>query len=150
MIKPLERLIQYLEGKWICQQTIYDSTNKIININEQKIDCLALKKVDKVELINCSYTCTYLNNKKIVYKYINFNNCYPIKGTIKKLDRNIITNYFFRLENENFLKIEYLNNNMKYTEYIYFLHKNFNLSITLLKTIKQYNAICFISRIKIN
>nr|YP_009774101.1 conserved hypothetical plastid protein [Caulacanthus okamurae]QIZ74718.1 conserved hypothetical plastid protein [Caulacanthus okamurae] len=150
MIEPLKKLIHYLEGKWICQQTIYDFTNKIININQDKINYLTLKKIDKAELINCSYICQYSNNKKIVYKYVNSNNYYPVQGTIKKLDQNIITNYFFKLENENLLKIEYLNNNIKYTEYVYFLHKNFKLSIILLKTIKYYNAVCFMSSIKIN
>nr|YP_010904055.1 hypothetical protein REQ00_pgp119 [Caulacanthus ustulatus]WCH57306.1 hypothetical protein [Caulacanthus ustulatus] len=146
MIQPLEILIKYLEGKWISQQTIYDFANKIININQSEIIYSPLKQV---ESINYGYTCEYLNNKKIIYHYINYNNSYPLEGKIEKLDQKIVTNYFFKLENESFLKVDCLNNNIKYTEYIYFFHKNFKLSIIVIKKIKQYNAICFISNIKI-
>nr|QVY57986.1 hypothetical protein [Betaphycus gelatinus] len=149
MQKILKKLVNTLEGKWISQKTIYDFTTKKIDIQNSSID-ISLIKFKNISA-NLAYICEYENihKKKITYNYITRNTQLPIIGKIEKADNYIVTEYIFRLRDKNNLKIQYYDKNVSYTEYTYFIHENFKLSIVIVKKANKYIAICFISDIKI-
>lgn len=150
MEKLLETFIKSLEGIWKSQQTIYDFTTKTSNTDKLHIKVYLPSKIN-IKQDFCSYICQYKqeNNKKIVYRYFSLHKLYPISGTVQKIYKNVTIKYTFTLYNRHHLKIQYLNGNVLYTEYVYFIHKNVKLSMVTIKQLNQYTITCFTSDIRI-
>nr|YP_010904256.1 hypothetical protein REQ04_pgp120 [Catenella fusiformis]WCH57507.1 hypothetical protein [Catenella fusiformis] len=150
MEKPLEIFIKSSEGVWKSQQTIYDFTTKTSSINKLDIK-VCLLNTKNLEQDLDGYICQYKqkNYKKIIYKYSASKNSCRASGTLKKIYKNIIKKYIFKVYHHNYLKVQYLNSSILYTEYTYFIHKNIKLSVLVIKKFNLYTAACFTSAIKI-
>uniref|UniRef100_UPI003002F6EE Ycf58 n=1 Tax=Anunuuluaehu liula TaxID=3049639 RepID=UPI003002F6EE len=144
----LNTLFDNIEGKWLSHKTIYYLNTKKININKCQKQIIRLKNLS---LENNGYICRYknLSDQEIVYNYIPTTNKYSTFGILQKIYNNCIKEYQFQLKDNNNLKIRYIRQDIKYTEYIYTVNTNFRISIVIIKRLNQYIAICFNSEIKI-
>nr|WCH54715.1 hypothetical protein [Hypnea edeniana] len=144
-----KNLINYLEGKWICNQTIYSlKSKKIYNYKfTAEIPSLDSLNCNHVQNIAC---ITKIKNQYTIYQYI-----YPYllnnqKGFIHKTKNKNKKKYIFIFNSSKVLKITKSMNNIKYIEYTYFIAKNFKLSFGVMKINHKYQSICFTSDIKIS
>nr|QCI09088.1 hypothetical protein [Inkyuleea mariana] len=148
----LEMLLEQMEGDWISQKTLYYLKKKYIYNNKSNIKILKLNNFTNNIIKNSSnyniYNFQYSNKKNNDLYFFSKKSNYS-SGNIKKISSNDIQNYHFQLISSNCLIIQTMEKNIKYIEYIYYINKNFRISITLLKKINQYIAIAFTSYIRI-
>nr|WCH56106.1 hypothetical protein [Calliblepharis sp.] len=148
MKKSRDNSLQYLEGKWISNQTIYDLKHKQINTYQFNTEILLLNN-SKTNNFQYIYKYKNIQNENIIYNYIFQYNLYQKSGIIEKINKNKKTKYIFIHNSKNSFRIIYSQNNIIYIEYIYFLHQNFKLSVGIMKKSNKYKAIYFTSNIKI-
>lgn len=124
-------------GYWMAKKNIFILRYNLKCTYEEKIEII--KNKDQ----NQAY-CYKLNNKTDTLNLKCFNSYFEKEKGIS------INQYKIKKVNENLLQIyRKLSNNIYYTEYIYFINKNFNTSIGFVKRDKTYLATIFTSYIKV-
>nr|YP_010903654.1 hypothetical protein REP92_pgp121 [Hypnea wynnei]WCH56506.1 hypothetical protein [Hypnea wynnei] len=149
MILTFKNLVNYLEGQWISNQTIYNLKNQKIYKQKFTTEIPALNSLNYTDLQNI-VCITKNNNKYTIYRDI-----YPCilnnkQGFINRTKNKTIKQYIFVFNSNKVLKITNSIRNIKYIEYIYFIDKNFKLSFGIIKINDKYQSICFTSDIKIS
>nr|YP_009731945.1 hypothetical protein [Gracilaria edulis]QHS70557.1 hypothetical protein [Gracilaria edulis]UAD85577.1 hypothetical protein [Gracilaria edulis] len=147
-----KNILNKLEGKWIYQRTDYYTNNKKINYYQKEI------QIEKKCNINQLY-----QEEHLIYKYEIFNRetnekidyifFKPNKsnfGKIHRINNNCINYYRFIIYSCNSIKIESVQQNLIYKEYIYLINSKFRISICILKKNHKYLATSFVSEIKIS
>lgn len=158
-LQRLEKLLNSMEGHWFSQKTTYYINTKRVKTNGIKNYTQFVSNQAFISGDNQVNFSIYLykrhkkpNSEKIIYKYsITKISRFYIKGIIKKLydNSNSSKQYTFIFYN-NYLKIYLNQNNINYTEHIYFINSRFMISTTRTKLNNKYTAINFCSNIKIN
>lgn len=149
MTLTFRSLINYLEGKWICNQTIYSLNNKKIYNHKFTIEIPLLDSLNYSRLQNV-LCITKIQNQYTIYQYIYTYLLNNKEGFIQKTQNKKTQRYLFVFNSSKVLKITNSMNNIKYIEYIYFIDKNFKLSFGVMKINNKYQSICFTSDIKIS
>nr|YP_010902860.1 hypothetical protein REP59_pgp120 [Hypnea flava]WCH54914.1 hypothetical protein [Hypnea flava] len=149
MSLTFKSLTNYLEGQWVCNQTIYSLKTKKIYNHKFTTEIPSLESLNYSHLQNI-VCITKIKNQYTIYQYM-----YPYllnnqEGFINKIENKKIQKYIFVLNSSKILKITNCMNNIKYTEYIYFIDENFKLSFGLMKMNNKYKSISFTSDIKIS
>nr|WCH56306.1 hypothetical protein [Hypnea sp.] len=149
MQQTLGNLINHLEGIWVSNQTVYDFKNKTIHNYKFDIEVSLLNKLSHSKT-HTQYMCKYKNiHNKIIYNYILQPALHQKYGTIEKIEDNEIVKYVVIFDSNRRFKISYSQQDIVYTEHLFFLHKNFKLSIGIIKKANKYKAISFTSDIKV-
>nr|YP_010903258.1 hypothetical protein REP76_pgp119 [Hypnea cornuta]WCH55711.1 hypothetical protein [Hypnea cornuta] len=149
MTLTLENLTNYLEGKWISNQTIYNLKNKKIDNNKFITEIPSLKTLNDINLKNI-ICVTKTDNQYTAYQYSFPNLLNKKQGFINKTKNKKIKQYIYLFNSTKILKITNFINNIRYIEYIYFIDTNFKLSFGIIKIHNKYKAICLTSDIKLS
>nr|YP_010903854.1 hypothetical protein REP96_pgp121 [Hypnea musciformis]WCH56905.1 hypothetical protein [Hypnea musciformis] len=149
MTFTLENLTDYLEGKWISNQTIYNLKNKKTYNNKFITEIPSLTSLNDINLNNI-ICITKTHNQYTIYQYSLPNLLNKKQGFINKTKNKRIKKYIYVFNSTKILKVTNFIKNIKYTEYIYFIDINFKLSFSIMKIYDKYNAICFTSDIKLS
>nr|YP_010902461.1 hypothetical protein REP52_pgp121 [Hypnea nidifica]WCH54316.1 hypothetical protein [Hypnea nidifica] len=149
MTLKLKNLINYLQGKWISNQTIYSLKTKKIYNHQFTTDIKSLSSLTSNNSKNIAYI-TKIQNRDIIYQYIYAHLPNDNQGFINKTENKKTQQYIFIFNSNKVLKITNSRNNIKYIEYIYFIDKNFKFSFGVMKINNKYHSISFTSNIKIS
>nr|YP_009511239.1 hypothetical protein [Gracilariopsis longissima]AXI97116.1 hypothetical protein [Gracilariopsis longissima]UAD89032.1 hypothetical protein [Gracilariopsis longissima] len=147
-----QNFLSKLEGNWMSQTTNYFTNTKKIEYNQSYIELKKVENISDISKNNKNMLCNYIlynKNNQIQGYYIFFKDSKSHYGNIKKVTNNQIDHYIFRIYTNNCIKIEYVENDIIYQEYIYFINDRFRITISLLKKYYKYLSISFISEIKI-
>lgn len=123
-------------GQWMTKKNIFILKYNLKYTYEEQI------KVTKNEDSNLLYDYQLINENASVYlKGLNY--------VFEKKNQISTNEYKIQKINKNLLKInQIINENTYYTEYMYFIHDNFNTSIGFIKKNNNYLATIFTSYIK--
>nr|QCI07205.1 hypothetical protein [Hypnea pannosa] len=146
MILKFKNLANYLEGKWISNQTIYNLQDKKTYSNKFITEVPSLNSLNYNNLKNIA-CITKNQNKYTIYQYFFPCSLNKKQGFINKTENKKIKHYIYFFKNK-VLKITNFINSVKYIEYIYFINQNFKLSLGVIKIYNKYRVICFTSDIK--
>nr|WOA02467.1 hypothetical protein [Gloiopeltis furcata] len=154
MAFDLKFISNNIEGNWISQQTIYYLKIRQKSINTFKFDVsTSIKFLESTEIDIYEHRYTYNDNPDLDYNvnywYGDTNEVRKKGGAVQKTYKKISKNYVFSIINEHTLKIKSNHENILYEEFVYYVNKNFNLSVITIKKLNNYVAICFTSSIKI-
>lgn len=142
--------LEKIEGIWLAQRTVYCLTTKTFYNNHSKIKISKKYNPQKINSeINEIYHYIDLNTLENNYNYHFLSQVFPFhEGLIKKNTNKYTENYKYKIYSINCLQIESIKKDIEYIEYIYFINKNFRISITTIKKLKKYLSISFSSEIK--
>lgn len=132
-------------GNWITQKSIFILKHNIKHISQKKIKITTSEDFNDFYIHKLNST---INNQN---DYSNYTHLHFINNYFNKQNCSLINTYKIQRINQNLLKIyRNLKNDLTYTEYIYFINNNFNISISFMKKNNKYLATIFTSYIKIN
>lgn len=143
--------LEKIEGTWLSQRTIYCLKTKNFYNNHSKIKISRKNNSQKSNSeINEMYHYKDLNTSRNNSTYNFSSQTFPFnEGLIKKNTNNYTENYKYKIYSINCLQIESIKKHIEYIEYIYFINKNFRISIITIKKLKKYLSISFSSEIKV-
>nr|YP_009497942.1 Ycf58 [Gracilaria changii]ART65206.1 Ycf58 [Gracilaria changii] len=147
-----KNILNKLEGKWICQKTVYFIRNNQVIYNKQKIE---IKQVYNIHTLKKTKSMIYnyqlyniKDNNKTYYLFLKEDK--SEFGELRKITNDEIKYYRFKTYKNNCIKIESIKKNIIYHEYIYLINPNFKVTICLLKKNKNYLATSFVSAIRVS
>nr|YP_009297951.1 hypothetical protein Plocam_053 [Plocamium cartilagineum]AOM67889.1 hypothetical protein Plocam_053 [Plocamium cartilagineum] len=151
MKQKLQSFLEKIEGIWLSQRTIYCLKTKNFYNNYSKVNISKQNNLRKSNLErNEIYYYKDLNTSGNNYIYNFISKSFPFnEGLIRKNTNKYIENYKYKIYSINCLQIESIKKHIEYIEYIYFINKNFRISITTIKKLKKYLYISFSSEIKV-
>lgn len=133
-------------GHWITKKNVFILKYNTKHIYEEKIK-ITINKNKDINNFNC-YKLNYsLNDVNNYSSYFNLN---YIDYYFNKKNNTIFNKYKIQKISQNLLKINAnLKNHLIFVEYIYFINKNFNTSVSFIKKNNEYLVTIFTSYIKI-
>nr|YP_009393704.1 hypothetical protein [Caloglossa beccarii]ARW62266.1 hypothetical protein [Caloglossa beccarii] len=133
-------------GHWITKKSIFIHKYNAKYAYEEKIKIIKNNYANDIY----NYQSMYNINNKNVNLYFNIFNLDCSNNSLNKKTKIIKNQYRIKKNNHDLLKVHLnLNNNLTYNEYIYFINKNFNTSISFIKENKNYLVTIFTSYIKV-
>nr|YP_009510831.1 hypothetical protein [Gracilaria gracilis]AXI96504.1 hypothetical protein [Gracilaria gracilis] len=147
-----ENILNKLEGKWICQRTNYFLHNQKIIYDQSNMTLEQMKNINILEQKDNILYHYKLYNKKNNQKsyYLFFKQKQSGFGELHKITNDKIMYYRFKIYTYNCIKIESVQNNVVYYEYIYLINPKFKIIISVLKENQKYLAASFVTEIKIS
>nr|YP_009511034.1 hypothetical protein [Hydropuntia rangiferina]AXI96707.1 hypothetical protein [Hydropuntia rangiferina]UAD87390.1 hypothetical protein [Hydropuntia rangiferina] len=147
-----KNILNKLEGKWIYQRTDYYANNKNTNYYQKEIQIKKKRNINQLyseEHLTYNYQISNREKNEEI-DYIFFKPNKSNFGKIHRITDDSINYYRFIIYSCNSIKIESVQQNLIYNEYIYLINSKFRISICILKKNHKYLAISFISEIKIS
>nr|YP_009509263.1 hypothetical protein [Gracilaria vermiculophylla]AXI96913.1 hypothetical protein [Gracilaria vermiculophylla]QXU75119.1 hypothetical protein [Gracilaria vermiculophylla]WDZ67990.1 hypothetical protein [Gracilaria vermiculophylla] len=152
MTYTYNKILDQLEGRWICQRTNYIIGNKQINYHKEELKFKQISNIYKTQIdsrLLYQYQL-YDKNKDQKACYLFFQQEESEFDTVHKITNDKVKYYRLKIHTHNSIKIKSVKQNIVYYEYIYLINPRFKIIISILRKNQKYLAISFISEIRIS